>query len=299
VDTSPVYLLEETQMVNVILSPRFYWVRRETLPVKYIFQAKEYAPSLFEGIVPEGNYSYAAIKSGEKFTLFAYDAKAILEELEQLGVKSSQVDGVYFAQTEFLDSAVAIKIDAKSAIINQNEKLIKVPLSLAKDYKDISKVLSFHTLSPNKIKIGKFNRFYEKKGVTGIVYVLLFLILILLADILYTTSIKNDFKAKEQEILTAYSLPSTSLQLNALIEEYEAINNAQSAFRDAVAYLFKTPFGESERFESVRIDETKISLVIRAKAAQESRYKSYYGAFFKDVSSKSDGKNIIMEMRYE
>jgi TM2 domain-containing membrane protein YozV len=299
VDISPVYLLEETQMVNIILSPRFYWVRKEALPVKYIFQAKEYAPSLFEGIVKEGNYSYKAIKNGDKFILFAYDAKAILEELERLGVKSSQIDNIYFAQTEFLDNSAAIKIDAKSALINQNEKLIKVPLSLTQKHKEMSKILSFHILSPHKIKIGKFNRFYEKKGVMGIVYVLLFLILILFIDIWYTSSIKNYFKAEEQKILTSYSLPSTSLQLNAMIGEYEAINSAQSAFRNAVSYLFRTPLGENERFESIKIDENKISLIIRAQITQEGRYKSYYDKFFKDVSSKNDGKNIIIEMRYE
>ncbi|MDR0761471.1 MAG: hypothetical protein LBF13_00325 [Campylobacteraceae bacterium] len=297
-DTSPFYL-EETQMVNVILSPRFYWVRKETLPVKYIFQAKEYAPSLFEGIVPQGNYSYKAVKSGDKFTLFAYDAKAILEELERLGIKSSQIEGVYFAQTEFLDSAIAIKIDDKSALVNQNDKLIKVPLALAKEHKDISKMLSFHTLSPHKIKLGKFNRFYEEKGLIGIVYVLFFLILILLVDIIYSSYVKNGFKAQEQEILTSYSLPSTSLQLNALIEEYETINKEQSTFRGAVSYLFRTPFGANERFESIKIEEKKISLIIRAGIAREGQYKSYYERFFKNVSLKNDGKNIMIEMRYE
>ncbi|MDR1976392.1 MAG: hypothetical protein LBQ18_05315 [Campylobacteraceae bacterium] len=298
VDSSAVFI-RESATANIILSPKFYWVRHETLPVKYLFQAKEYAPSLFEGVVQDGNYSYKVIKSADKFTLFAYDAKAILEELERLGVKSSQIENVYFAQTEFSECPLPIKIDSKSAILNQNGKLIKVPLSIAKEHTSVDKVLSFHTLSQHRIKLGKFNRFYEKKGALGIVYILLFLILLALIDIYYTSSLRGKFEVQEKEVLALYSLPSTSLQLNALAKEYENINRVQKSFRDAFSHILQTSFNQGERFESIKIDELKVSLIIRADRSREEYFKSYYGNFFKDVSLRNDGKNIIIEMRYE
>ena len=57
---SPSYLLEAP--VNVILSPSMYWVKRVTLPVKYLYEVKSLIPSLFEENLPEGKYSYSAYR---------------------------------------------------------------------------------------------------------------------------------------------------------------------------------------------------------------------------------------------
>ena len=63
------------EKVNIILSPALYWVKRQTLPVKYIRDAMKLLPSIFEESVPEGHYSYSAYKDGDTFVLFAYDDK--------------------------------------------------------------------------------------------------------------------------------------------------------------------------------------------------------------------------------
>ena len=41
---SPAYLIEAS--VNVILSPSMYWVKRVTLPVKYLHEVRPLLPSL-------------------------------------------------------------------------------------------------------------------------------------------------------------------------------------------------------------------------------------------------------------
>jgi hypothetical protein len=39
------------ESVNVMLTPQFYTLKKEALPVKYAYQAKKIAPSLFEGLL--------------------------------------------------------------------------------------------------------------------------------------------------------------------------------------------------------------------------------------------------------
>ena len=43
-----------THSVNVMLTPQFYTLKKEALPVKYLYQAKRIAPSLFDGLLEEG-----------------------------------------------------------------------------------------------------------------------------------------------------------------------------------------------------------------------------------------------------
>ena len=40
--------------VNVMLTPQFYTLKKEELPVKYLYQAKRIAPSLFDGLLEAG-----------------------------------------------------------------------------------------------------------------------------------------------------------------------------------------------------------------------------------------------------
>ncbi len=79
---SPSYHLDES--VNVILSPSMYWVKRVTLPVKYLREVKSLIPSLFEENLPDGKYSYSAYKDGDSFLIFAYNDKEVLDLLNRM-----------------------------------------------------------------------------------------------------------------------------------------------------------------------------------------------------------------------
>ncbi len=53
--------------VNVMLTPQYYTLKREELPVKYLYQAKKIAPSLFDGLLEEvGEYDYMVYKEKGK-----------------------------------------------------------------------------------------------------------------------------------------------------------------------------------------------------------------------------------------
>ncbi|MDR0408465.1 MAG: hypothetical protein LBH45_06100 [Campylobacteraceae bacterium] len=292
---------DDLGMFDIVLSPKYYWTKIENLPVKYTFQAKEYAPSVFDGFIPKGDYSYKAIKQNGKFLLFAYDAKNILENLEALGIKLTHVRNIYFAQTEFIDYPSAIKIDNESVLITHSEKVVKVPLSLAKEYVGINKVLQTLKLSKNIIKLGKFNRFYEKQGaLRGIIYVLVFLIVVFFAELLYLSHILSSQEAQKDKILKQYSLPSTEIQLNALLNQQDRINKQQKAIRENVSKIFKLPLLEGEYIKSIEANQMQISLVLHVNDKNRSNIvRNYFQRSFIMDEFRDDTNDIGIKLRYE
>ncbi|MDR1555179.1 MAG: hypothetical protein LBS39_04035 [Campylobacteraceae bacterium] len=293
--------LYDLNAVDIILSPKYYWTKIEKLPVKYTFQAKEYAPSVFDGFIPKGDYSYKVIKQKDDFLLFAYDTKNILESLEALGINPPDVRKVYFAQTEFANYPLPIKIDSKNVLMTHNEKIIKAPLSLAKEYVNIKDVLQTLKLSKNIIKLGKFNHFYEKQSaLKGIMYVFVFLMILFLGESLYLVSALSSQEDKKEKILEQYSLPSTELQLNALLKQQENINKQQSAIREKISEIFRFSFLKGEYFKSIEVNRMQISLVLHVNDKSRSGIvKSYFQKLFTVDEFKDSTNDIKIKLRYE
>jgi hypothetical protein len=300
IDTQEV-MISDTNTVDIILSPKYYWTKSEELPVKYAFQAREYAASLFDGFIPKGDYSYKAVKQKGRYLLFAYDAKDILESLEILGVKPSHVHNIYFAQTEFADYPRDIEISDNNALIIRSERVIKAPLSLAQEYVDINEVLRTLKLSKNVIKLGKFNRFYEKQGaLKGIIYVLIFLIALFFGELLYFANVLNSQESQKEKISEQYSLPSTEIQLNTLLKQHERINKQQSVIRENMGEIFKFSFLEDEYFKSIEISKTQISLVLHVRDKSRSDIvRSYFQKSFSIDEFRDDTNDIRIKLRYE
>jgi hypothetical protein len=294
--------MHDGEFVSLILSPKYYWVKIEELPVKYAFQAKEYAQGLFEGGVTEGEYSYKVIKRNGKFVLFAYDVKAILSALERLGVKMPQVRGVYLAQNEFSDIATPIKISPSYALITKDSKLIKAPLSLAPEQISLSQALGHVELSSCKIKLGKFNRYYEKKGAfIGLVYVLAFLIVIYAGELFYVDRLAKAEEAKKSDIFSSYNLPASQIQLNAMIKRLDTVDTKQRAIRQAVGKVWKYSLREGESLKSFELNNGAITasftLSSEARGAELRRYLE--SNKFKIDNFEQSGGDVKVRMRYE
>jgi len=64
--------------VNIMLTPQFYTLKKEKLPLKYLYQAKKIASSLFDGFLDEQkNYEYFVYKQRDEWIFIAYNPKEI------------------------------------------------------------------------------------------------------------------------------------------------------------------------------------------------------------------------------
>ena len=97
------YTVRLTHLVNVMVTPQFYTVKKEALPVKYAYQAKKIAPSLFDGLLDEGGtYEYLVFKEQideeETWVFIAYDMEKITAFLESKGIDTNKVSKLFFAE---------------------------------------------------------------------------------------------------------------------------------------------------------------------------------------------------------
>jgi len=106
--------------VNVMLSPRFYTLKKEALPLQYAYQAKRIAPSLFDGLLEGGrHYDYMVWKEKEAWVFLAYDLEMIVAFLESKGFALENVSKIFFAQQ-------AVTLFDKPMLLGKNEALLSL-----------------------------------------------------------------------------------------------------------------------------------------------------------------------------
>jgi len=118
---------------DILLSPQFYILKREKVPVKYAFQAKKLAPSILEELLPDNfNYEFIVKKDGEFWQFFAYSPKEIEEYLSNCcNISLNKIGKIYFAdQLNKVLIRVPIGVDEKNALTLIDNKATIVPRSM-------------------------------------------------------------------------------------------------------------------------------------------------------------------------
>ena len=101
----------KAKVYDLMLSPQFYVIKKEKLPVKYAFQAKKLAPSILDDLLDMGKkYESVILKDGENWDFIAYAPKDIENFLEKFKIKPSQIGNIYFVDQ--------IRKDIKGSVLN-------------------------------------------------------------------------------------------------------------------------------------------------------------------------------------
>ena len=85
--------------VDILLTPQFYTFLQEELGIKFSYQAKQIAPSLFDDYLDESlNYQFFVYKIGDSWQFFAYSVEEITTFLKDKGIEEGQINKIYFIQ---------------------------------------------------------------------------------------------------------------------------------------------------------------------------------------------------------
>ncbi len=291
---SPAYLLEEP--VNVILSPSMYWVKRVTLPVKYLHEVKSLIPSLFEENLPEGKYSYSAYKDDGSFLIFAYNDKEALDLLAEKGLTSANINNIYLAQSEFDTLEAPLKINEESVLSLQNGVVVRLPALLAPDAAELD--MREHTFSKQTIHLTRFNQIADKKSQLVFASILGFLIVMFTTEWLITSSKVSSIMEKQSEVFSNHNLPSTSFQNEAIHAKLNTTFERQSRIRDILNLALSIKLKPEEQMQQVTLKKNKIIIEIRT-ASQESGRKSLskLQKEFKRTTARFEDGVYIMEIQ--
>jgi len=93
-------VVQGSDKVDLLLTPQFYFMKCETIPLRFAFQARKIAPSVLEELTQrdQGEYRHEVLRTAEGWCFFAYDPHHLAEFLRGKGLVRSRIGRLYFAQ---------------------------------------------------------------------------------------------------------------------------------------------------------------------------------------------------------
>ncbi|NOQ31451.1 MAG: hypothetical protein GQ570_10035 [Helicobacteraceae bacterium] len=263
------FILLDSEKVNIILSPSFYWVQKVTLPVKYLYEVNKLLPALFDDLLADDDseYSYEAYKKDDYYMAFAYKESVIKEALAKKNIPLDNIDKIYFAQSEFSEIDSALSIDSQSVLILKDELVIKLPLIMVETYKELD--LQKFKLSSHNIAIAKYNNIIDPKVLKTTFALALALIVILSIELFVKSSSLNSLEDIESSIYKKASLSSSSRQNNSIYKQLNKTYKEQSSLREAMKLVLKQQLKNDEVIKYIEVvaSHLKVEFFIRNKSS--------------------------------
>lgn len=282
-----------SESVNVMLTPQFYTLKKEALPVKYLYQAKRIAPSLFDGLLEvEGSYEYFVFKEDESWVFIAYDVEKISAFLLSKGIKLEQVSKLFFAQqspSSFIDP---VFLGTKEALVTLDDTVVVVPQAALREE---TKSFLFNDRFAPKTGVtlqGAYGSLLSMKQAIAVAAVFT-----LFAGMFFVEGWRygHDSKAGEEEmqrLLEAYPSLQSKMQRENIATKYKTIDVAERKKREVVKSLagmiFKgitfTSFKLNEKGFKAQFSCSDAKVAKRLKElAKKEKFRTVKGAGSHDV----------------
>ncbi len=254
-----------THSVNLILSPSFYWTRLQELPVHTVYGAREYSASIFEGLLPQGKWTYFVQKEQSGlYRFFAFCQDDILNFVETIGGDKENIKSLYFAQNEFGDvleddESRFISINSQNCITKANNTVVLVPQNMISNSVDIKDILDNIKLSNNDIKIDtqiSINTdIFMVLVAIGFIFSLGFIVNIIDHNI-KISNLENKIKQR----IKTLGLPETSFELEALEKQSYADTQNQINIRKNIKQISSIKVAQYGKIKKIVITKEKLSI---------------------------------------
>ncbi len=123
-------MLPDIPRYDLMLSPQFYVLKREELPIKYAFQAKKLAPSILDELACDSTLTYEVFRDGDFWVFVGYDQQKLAEFLDTKGGSIDKVGQIYFAEQAKENFENPIELNEKEVLAVVNDTVTVVPKQL-------------------------------------------------------------------------------------------------------------------------------------------------------------------------
>lgn len=271
-----------TQSVNVMVTPQFYTLKKELLPVKYAYQAKKIAPSLFEGLLEEGgSYEYVVKKEGEGWSFIAYDIHKITDFLQSKGIESEKISKLFFAQEAVDAFSAPVALGEKEALVVLDGTVVVVPRMALSAEEEPTLAFNDSFTPKGGISLGSAASVITQKQAmmlagVGVLFGAMFA---------YEGSRYNvEGQSSQEEIESIYaSYPAlqSSYSRQSIIDKYKSIDTKERKKRDAIKAFSGMIFK---------------GVTLRALQVDEKGFKAKFSCSDADVSKRL--KALAKEAQY-
>jgi hypothetical protein len=268
-DTCTYVDVDTTKKYNIILSPSLYWVKKLSLPLKYTHEVKKIAPSIFEEILPDGNYNYLVYKDGDEFLLFAYEDKKILELLESKGVPLSVVKGLYFAQSIVDRLDEPYRVNDETLLVEKEGIVLLLPISWYEAAKPLKIEENKRLKYP--LKLQQYGHIVKSATLYKVIALLGVFSLLLIFEYVVLLKQQEHITALKDELFTRYHLKPTMMQNRAILASYEKKYKEQKELRQATIALLKSSLKQGEYIESILVEKSVLKVTFVGITSAEKR----------------------------
>lgn len=256
-----------SEKTNLILSPAYYWCKKEDLEISSLRKAKKLAHSIFFGQLPEGDFAYKATKIEGEFFFFAYDKDKILNDLLSQGIKKELIGNIYFAQNECTSDKVC-KISDRFALIHQDTMVSVMPLQYASDPQEFSSLdieLSNTYFKYRSVGSGQS----DKPLLAASLFISLWIIMEFAQEYRLSGEAQRLAELKSG-LYKEFGLPATSFQRKSLKTKYETIETRQNRIREVLSKITSFKTTKSRYFEEIALEKESITAVFISDNPEES-----------------------------
>ena len=257
------------EAVNVMLTPQFYTLKREELPVKYPFQAKKVAPSLFEGLIDkEGTYRYFVNKKGDEWEFIAYDPDKIKAFLEDRGIAPQRINKLFFAQQAAERLVKPILLGKDQALVNLNGIATVIPRAAIESDRFCMQVDD--TLTPSKGVAfgGKEGSFISREQAISLAAILLLFAVMFLYEGMQYGKSAVDYQPKIDKIIKQHPTLQSKYARQSIVKKYTQVDTTERRKRDLIKTLSKMIF-KGVALSTLYVDDQKVSAVFNVQNENE------------------------------
>lgn len=281
------------EKVDIVLSPKVYWVKKMSLPVKSVREVKKLLPSIFEDSLPDGNYSYTAYKDKDEYMLFAYEDKKILDLISQKGIAHADIASVHFAQSEFEAVENGLEINEEESIYLKDGLLLVVPTIWLENRYPLE--INNIKLSKHTIRLQQFGHIVDKKSLYTVGAVFIALIVILIVEIFVASSKQDRVLESKDALFSKYDLQATMFQNRSTHQKYSTIHQRQTKLREMIALCLDLHLQSSQKIKLIEY-KNKVLYVVIDGVTKQNHEKLLAQLDAKNIVYKSALKNSSLKI---
>lgn len=231
--------------VNIMLTPQFYTLKKEAIPVRWAYQAKRIAPSLFMGLLEEGkSYEYIVWKEGDEWVFLAYDIEMIKTFLVKKGLALEYVAKLFFAQQSMSSFTKPLALGEDEALVLLDNTVVVVPRVALAAEETLSKIFN-NSFTPaiNGITLNQSSRglLSSKETVVFATVFAVFALVFFIEGWRYGGDSKAG-DAELEDLLEAYPSFRSSYTRESIAQKYNTIDRIERKKRETINTLSKMIF---------------------------------------------------------
>lgn len=264
-DMEPVTL---AQNIEIILTPQFYTFIREELEIKFSYQAKQIAASLFDDYLEDTEaYQFYVNKCDAYWCFFAYNVHEIELFLESVGISKERISKIYFAQELSQELTEPMKLSQKSVLKTVDDIVTLLPMRL------VESDVTFKPLELSEVKLSSgvsmgasLNSLISLKQSVILSSLFFLLGMVFLIE---GNRIKSSLESDNQELtqlLDDNVKYGSSLIRSSVLEQYQPIETVEHAKRQNLKEISKLLSANSHLL-SINIEKSILKVSIKTSNA--------------------------------